>query len=67
MEAKPETIERRLGKWLGRNTSAEKIFTVEVLTEGGWAVGLRIEEDESKLSWAARPIQIQHVVETQTL
>jgi hypothetical protein len=23
-----------------------------LITEGGWAVGLRIEEDESKLSWA---------------
>jgi len=51
-KAKPDPIERRIGKWLGRNTSAEKIFTVEVITEGGWAVGLRIEEDESKLSWA---------------
>jgi len=51
-KAKPDPIERRIGKWLGRNTSAEKIFTVEVVTEEGWAVGLRIEEDESKLSWA---------------
>ena len=50
--AKPEPIERRIGKWLGRNTAAEKIFTVEVITEEGWAVGLRIEEDESKLGWA---------------
>ena len=51
-KAKPDPIERRIGKWLGRNTAAEKIFTVEVITEGEWAVGLRIEEDESKLSWA---------------
>ena len=51
-KAKPDPIERRIGKWLGRNTSAEKIFTVEVITEEGWAVGLHIEEDESKLSWA---------------
>jgi len=50
--AKPYPLERRIGKWLGRNTSAEKIFTVEVITEDGWAVGLRIEEDESKLGWA---------------
>jgi transposase len=50
--AKPDPIERRIGKWLGRNTAAEKIFTVEVITEDGWAVGLRIEEDESKLGWA---------------
>ena len=51
-KAKPDPIERRIGKWLGRNTAAEKIFTVEVITEEGWAVGLRIEEDESKLGWA---------------
>jgi transposase len=50
--AKPDPIERRIGKWLGRNTAAEKIFTVEVITREGWAVGLRIEEDESKLGWA---------------
>jgi transposase len=51
-KAKPDPIERRIGKWLGRNTAAEKIFHVEVITEVGWATGLRIEEDESKLSWA---------------
>jgi len=51
-KAKPDPIERRIGKWLGRNTAAEKIFTVEVITQEGWAVGLRIEEDESKLGWA---------------
>lgn len=51
-KAKPEVIERRIGKWLGRNTAAEKLFQVEVTTESGWATGLRIEEDESKLSWA---------------
>lgn len=51
-KAKPEPIERRIGKWLGRNTAAEKVFHVEVINESGWAVGLRIEEDEGKLSWA---------------
>ena len=51
-KAKPEPIERRIGKWLGRNTAAEKVFLVEVINESGWAVGLRIEEDENKLSWA---------------
>lgn len=51
-KAKPEPIERRIGKWLGRNTAAEKVFHVEVISESGWAVGLRIEEDENKLSWA---------------
>ncbi|MFA5264679.1 MAG: hypothetical protein WC378_12730, partial [Opitutaceae bacterium] len=49
---KPEAIERRVGKWLGRNTAAEKLFSVEVLVEQGCAVGLRVSEDEDKLRWA---------------
>jgi len=50
---KPLTIERRIGKWLGRNTAAEKVFEVDVIIENGKAAGLRITEDESKLDWAA--------------
>lgn len=50
-KTKPDPIERRIGKWLGRNTAAEKIFQVEVMTESGWATGLRIEEDNGKLNW----------------
>lgn len=49
---KPQPLERRLGKWLGRNTAAEKIFEVEVVVKEGTAVGLRIKEDEDKLAWA---------------
>ena len=49
---KPEPVERRVGKWLGRNTAAEKVFHVEVITESGLAVGLHIQEDETKLDWA---------------
>ncbi len=49
---KPDTVERRIGKWLGRNTAAEKVFQVEVIRESSHAVGLRIQEDESKLDWA---------------
>jgi transposase len=49
---KPDAVERRVGKWLGRNTAAEKVFHVEVITDSGLAVGLSIEEDKSKLSWA---------------
>lgn len=51
-KASPETVERRVGKWLGRNTAAEKLFQVKVITQSGWATGLHIEENESKLSWA---------------
>ena len=47
-----EPVGRRIGRWLGRNTAAETVFRVEVISEGGKAVGLRIEEDESKLDWA---------------
>jgi transposase len=48
----PQVIERRIGKWLGRNTAAEKLFSVEVLVEQGLAVGLRVSEDPSRLQWA---------------
>jgi transposase len=47
-----EPVGRRIGRWLGRNTAAEKVFDVEVITEDDKAVGLRIEEDESKVDWA---------------
>jgi transposase len=50
--ARPEVVERRIGKWMGRHTAAEKMFHVKVLTEGGWARGLHIEEDEGKMGWA---------------
>jgi transposase len=49
---KPLPVERRIGKWLGRNSAAEKVLGVELITEDDRAVGLRIEEDESKLDWA---------------
>ena len=50
--SRPDLIERRIGKWLGRNTAAEKVFCVEVIVEEGKATGLRISEDQSKLAWA---------------
>ena len=49
---KLETAGWRIGKWMGRNTAAERIFNVEVIAEDNQAVGLRIEEDHSKLEWA---------------
>jgi len=48
----PQVIERRIGKWLGRNTAVEKLFSVEVLVEQDQAVGLRVSEDPGKLQWA---------------
>lgn len=49
---KPDRVERRIGRWLGRNTVADKLFEVEVLIEENKAVGLRISEDVSKRDWA---------------
>lgn len=49
---KPDRVERRIGRWLGRNTVADKLFEVEVLIEDNKAVGLRISEDASKRDWA---------------
>ena len=50
--ANPVHIERKVEKWLGRNTAAEKIFNVEVLVEKGKAVGLHFEEKNTHLDWA---------------
>ena len=50
---KPQAVERRIGKWLGRNTIAERVFEVELLTESGLAIGVRITEDERKRDWAS--------------
>jgi transposase len=47
----PKVIERRIGRWLGRNTAAEKLFSVEVLIEKDCAVALRIVEDPGKKDW----------------
>ena len=49
--ANPARIERRIGKWLGRNTMAEKVFHVSVVIHDGLAVGLDIQEDPSRLEW----------------
>ena len=50
---KLDPVERRIGRWLGRHTMAEKIFTVEVqIDAAGRACALQITEDESKADWA---------------
>jgi transposase len=49
---KPQTVERRIGRWLGRNTLAESVFTVQTIVKDGLAVGLHIEADQSKLDWS---------------
>ncbi len=48
-----ETVERRIGRWLGRNTMAEKIFSVRVQRDQkGRACGLQISQDKSKAEWS---------------
>jgi len=48
----PELVERRIGRWLGRHTAADKLLEVKVLVQHGQAVGLRLAEDQRKLNWA---------------
>jgi transposase len=67
--AKPETIERRIGRWQGKHSRAERYYQVEIRTEEVEtksaaktrsakkeirAVGLEITEKEVALSWAER-------------
>ncbi len=49
--ANPEKVGRRIGRWLGRNTAAENVFSVETVIKDELAVGLRIEEDQTKMDW----------------
>jgi len=52
---RPDKVERRIGRWLGRNTMVEKIFSLEVQTDTeGRACALQISEDTSKADWAQR-------------
>jgi transposase len=49
--ANPEKVGRRIGRWLGRNTVAENVFTVDTIVSDGLAVGLQIEEEPGKMDW----------------
>ncbi|MFZ4398283.1 MAG: IS1634 family transposase, partial [Kiritimatiellia bacterium] len=47
-------IERRIGRWLGRNPAAERLFDVEVLRDKtDRACGLQITEQTERLDWAS--------------
>lgn len=65
--AKPETIERRVGRWQGKYTRAERYYQVEIVTQEmeikpvtktrpakreHLAIGLEITEKEVPLTWA---------------
>lgn len=58
LERKPapaDVIERRVGKWLGRSPSAEKLFEVEVLrNQTGQACGLSAACVVDRRQWAAQ-------------
>ena len=47
-----DKVERRIGRWLGRNTRVERIFGVKVRTDAkGRACALSIREDHDKAAW----------------
>ena len=48
-------IERRIGKWLGRNTKAEALFKAELVKDtDGHPVDLKIERRDSYMEWAQK-------------
>jgi transposase len=47
-------VERRIGRWLGRNPAAERVFEVEVTKDAdGLACGLQVRERGDRLDWAS--------------
>ena len=47
-----DKVERRIGRWLGRNTMVERTFNVKVRTDAkGRACALSIREDRDKTAW----------------
>lgn len=49
-----EKVERRIGRWLGRNPAAERVFDVAVKKDpDGRACGLRVSERAERLDWAS--------------
>ena len=47
-------VERRIGRWLGKNPSAERVFDVEVARYGGGrACALRVAERAERMDWAS--------------
>lgn len=47
-------VERRLGRWLGRNPAAERLFDVTVVQdEAGRAAGVTVRERPDRVDWAS--------------
>lgn len=45
-------IERRIGKWMGRYTKAERLYTAEIIRNGKEITGLNIHERKENMEWA---------------
>lgn len=50
------TVERRIGKWMGRYTKAERLYTAEIIRENGKITDLEIKEREKNMEWANKTI-----------
>ena len=52
--ARIEVAERRVGRWLGRYSAAERFYSVEVIqeAESKKAIGLKVESKEVQSTWA---------------
>jgi transposase len=49
-----QKVERRIGRWLGRNPAAERVFDVAVKKDvEGRACGLQVSERAERLDWAS--------------
>jgi transposase len=49
-----QKVERRIGRWLGRNPAAERVFEVEVAKDAdARACGLLVSERTDRLDWAS--------------
>ena len=48
------SVGMRIGRWLGRNPAAERLFNITVEEdERGWASGVTIEERPDRVDWAS--------------
>lgn len=47
-------IERRIGRWMGRYSKAEKLFDIELIKKGGYPIDLKIEKKKDHFQWALK-------------
>lgn len=48
------TIGQRIGKWMGRYTKAEKLYTTEIIHENEKTIDLKIREKKKNMEWACK-------------